>query len=484
MLSLVVAERVVLLYAASGAGKTSLLQRGSHPAAARARRDSRSSLSRASARRSRGGTRKRTQRLTLGALIAWDGDDDDDDRAQPSLADSSRAAAHPQDATGFADPRALIFDQFEELFTLYPAHWPQRQASSCSCARRWRRIRCCAWCSRSARTTSRSLDPFAELLPGDLRTRFRLERLGPERGARRRRQAACGNASDAMRRRRRGEARRRPAEGPCRHRRRRAARGRRRVRRARAAPGRVPEPLGRAASGGREITEEHLRTFGDVDEVLGVSTTRPCSPPPRAATSASVACAAGSRSVHHAGRDARHGLSQRGATAEHAERGDRRAREPAPDPSRVPRRRALVRADARPLHRADPTSNARSRARLARRASAPRHDRRRSSGRRRGGVPVGLGIRAIGEPGVPAVAPAKVELSILPEPTPNTLLREFVPNPALLSSRQLEPSRDRLSDQSRELRRRRSHQDHGADREDGTCADCRSGRGRSRSSRT
>jgi len=85
-------------------------------------------------------------------------------------------------AGGKRVPRAIIFDQFEEIFTLYPERWYEQQetffhqVAEALAADLLLRV---VFVIREEYLAQ--LDPFAQLLPERLRTRFRLERL--RRGA-------------------------------------------------------------------------------------------------------------------------------------------------------------------------------------------------------------------------------------------------------------------------------------------------------------
>ena len=156
LVSLVVAHRVVLLYAASGAGKTSLLNAGLVPLLEE--EDGFEVLPAACGCRASSAGRRwqpvpdQPARATSHATPA------PTPTADATLAGVPRRPAAP-DAGGrrCRAPRLLVIDQFEELFTLYPEHWPRRaRGLRRSCARRSSRTRCCASCSRSGRTSSPS----------------------------------------------------------------------------------------------------------------------------------------------------------------------------------------------------------------------------------------------------------------------------------------------------------------------------------------
>ncbi len=133
LVSFVVANRVVLLYAPSGAGKSSLLNAGLIPALtdeegfevlppARVRR-----VLAESASDTRAGNV-----FVFNALLNWLPESGTTRRGRTPLDPQTTLAAflggHPRgrDARGRPAPRALIFDQFEEIVLVHPERWEQR----------------------------------------------------------------------------------------------------------------------------------------------------------------------------------------------------------------------------------------------------------------------------------------------------------------------------------------------------------------------
>ena len=81
------------------------------------------------------------------------------------------------DAEGGVRPRVLVIDQFEELFTFYPERWPERR-------RFFEQLRDALNADRALHVLLSmredyvaETEPYAAILPQKLRTRFRLERL-------------------------------------------------------------------------------------------------------------------------------------------------------------------------------------------------------------------------------------------------------------------------------------------------------------------
>jgi hypothetical protein len=123
--SLVLANRYFVLYAASGAGKTSLFNAGVRPLLE-------DDLEILPTVRFQAGVPDSLPRdanvYTYAALSGWA------DRRQISKLSRTRLAEYldrrPRKLVETLDtplPRLLVFDQFEELFTTHPDRWPQRQ---------------------------------------------------------------------------------------------------------------------------------------------------------------------------------------------------------------------------------------------------------------------------------------------------------------------------------------------------------------------
>jgi tetratricopeptide (TPR) repeat protein len=178
LLSLVIAHTVVLLYAPSGAGKTSLLNAKFIPLLEE------EGLEVLDPARVQGQIPKDIEvekipnLYIFNILVSWD-------KAKPepwklarlTLAEFLKERPHLLNREGMHSPRVVILDQFEELFTAYPERWKERQAvfEQISDALEADHLLRVVFSIREDYIAE--LDPYASVLPGKLRTRFRLERL-------------------------------------------------------------------------------------------------------------------------------------------------------------------------------------------------------------------------------------------------------------------------------------------------------------------
>lgn len=187
--SLVAAHRTVLLYAQSGAGKTSLLNAGLIPALERGD-PVREPWSRASAAGMPlgfdvlpmarvsgipepvlGGV---TNIYVVNTTANWA---DDTDTAGATLADVLAHRRRRLDAEGEPLPRVGILDQFEELFTAYPQRWQERRGFFEQLGQAMAADPSLRVLFAMREDFVGHLHPYEDLLPEDLRTRYRLEQL-------------------------------------------------------------------------------------------------------------------------------------------------------------------------------------------------------------------------------------------------------------------------------------------------------------------
>ena len=119
---MVVSSRVVLLYAPSGAGKTSLLNAGLIPALEREGFDVLPVARIRTLVVAAEPSADVANVFTFGLLSSWA-----KVSAETTIAQFLASLERPVDGQGFLAPRAVVVDQFEEVFTAHPDRWPQRQ---------------------------------------------------------------------------------------------------------------------------------------------------------------------------------------------------------------------------------------------------------------------------------------------------------------------------------------------------------------------
>ena len=196
LLSLIVANRIVVLYAPSGAGKTSLLNAQVVPMLeaedfevwpfARLRGPALEGID----------PDEIYNIYTFFTLLSWAGDDADPVQlSQQTITDYLDAHPHDEDEFGYAKPRLLIFDQFEEIFTAYPARWFEREGFFNHIQKALDDDPLLRVVFSLREDYVAQLDPYAPLLHRSLRTRFRLERMRPEASL----DAICGPLSQTNR---------------------------------------------------------------------------------------------------------------------------------------------------------------------------------------------------------------------------------------------------------------------------------------------
>ena len=178
LLSLVIAHNLVLVYAQSGAGKTSLLNAGLIPLLKE------NQFEVFPVARVKGTILEYTKTdeisniYVFNTLTSWaEGEYDIEILAKMKLVDFLNKQEHMQDEDGMPLPRAVIFDQFEEIFSLYQDRWKDKdgffeQVSTALEADPLLRV---VFVMREDFIAQ--LDPYAYLLPDRLRTRFHMERL-------------------------------------------------------------------------------------------------------------------------------------------------------------------------------------------------------------------------------------------------------------------------------------------------------------------
>jgi hypothetical protein len=172
VLGLVLANQLVLLYAASGAGKSSLLNAAVLP---RLDRDEQFEVLPAARVRALHDGPSMDGNIFAAAVVSH-------------LAEGPVAAValeaylgerpHRRTSDGFDAPRVLVVDQLEEIFTAYPEQWEDRPAFFGDLAAALRRDPLLRAVLVIREDFLAQLSPFARLLPEGFRARYRLERLG------------------------------------------------------------------------------------------------------------------------------------------------------------------------------------------------------------------------------------------------------------------------------------------------------------------
>jgi hypothetical protein len=122
--SLILANKFLLLYAASGAGKTSLVNAGVLPLV----QDELEVLPMARFQaRGQDEISDVANVYTHAVLSRWAEPDELRHLGQTTLTDYLESRPPEDQLADLPVPRLLVFDQFEELFTTYPERWPERQ---------------------------------------------------------------------------------------------------------------------------------------------------------------------------------------------------------------------------------------------------------------------------------------------------------------------------------------------------------------------
>jgi hypothetical protein len=179
--SLVVAHPIVLLYAASGAGKSSLLNAGLIPLL-EARGYEVLPSARVSGRIPDAVKNAGVDNVyAFNILSSWAGPSvDPRDLVKVDIASFLASRPHRKDAAGEPVLRVVLLDQFEELFTFARERWQERAALVRQLAEALERDPLLRIVLVMRREFVARLETFAPLLPQALRTRFPLDELGPK----------------------------------------------------------------------------------------------------------------------------------------------------------------------------------------------------------------------------------------------------------------------------------------------------------------
>jgi len=176
--SLVTAHQVVLFYAQSGAGKTSLLNAGLIPVF---EEDEFEVFPLARVRSMDPEERQIDQPSNIyifNTFLSWTKDEFDSKRLiQMSLANFLKEREHLVDEDGISSFRVIIFDQFEELFLFYPERWKERENFFRQVSEALEEDHLLRVLFVIREEYLASMDPYLDYFPERLRIRYRLERL-------------------------------------------------------------------------------------------------------------------------------------------------------------------------------------------------------------------------------------------------------------------------------------------------------------------
>lgn len=180
LLSLVTSNRVVLCYAPSGAGKTSLINAGLHP------RLEKEGFEVLPSTRVRGLLPEGVDQTSIANIYIFNAvlslakeTGSPAELAQSTLAAYLATVPHLTDEENFPSPRILIFDQFEELLTSYLERWQERDGffQQVHAALQEDPLLRVLFVMREDFVAR--IEPFMRILKPLQQTRFRLDLLGP-----------------------------------------------------------------------------------------------------------------------------------------------------------------------------------------------------------------------------------------------------------------------------------------------------------------
>ena len=179
-ISLIISSREVLFYAQSGTGKTSLLNAKVIPVLIEEEGFEVFPLARVQGIIPREIQPEEIQNIfVFNTLVSWAKDEANPVRlAHMTISEFLNERKRSTDNEGQPVPRALIFDQFEEIFTLYQDRWNDRDEffkQVRDALKDDNRLLRVIFAIREDYIAQ--LDPYAPVLPEKLRTRFRMERL-------------------------------------------------------------------------------------------------------------------------------------------------------------------------------------------------------------------------------------------------------------------------------------------------------------------
>ena len=191
ILSLIIAHRTFLIYAQSGAGKTSLINAGLIPLLEEEGFEV-LPVARVKSLIPEGMKPEEiTNIYVFNSLMHWQSDKEEPPGkkkmkeeakklAQISIVSFLKRRKHLLDKQNMPSPRIIIFDQFEELFSFYPERSEEREDFFLQVAEALEEDPLLRVLFVIREDYLASLDPYVDILPEQLRARFRLECLSRE----------------------------------------------------------------------------------------------------------------------------------------------------------------------------------------------------------------------------------------------------------------------------------------------------------------
>ncbi|MCI0399568.1 MAG: hypothetical protein L0332_16425 [Chloroflexi bacterium] len=181
LLSLIVAHRTLVLYAESGAGKTSLLNAEVAPLLEEEGFDVLPFARVQGPLLAEINSKDIPNIYVFYTLLSWAGREADlGPLARQTITGCLADRPRETDAYGSPAPRVLIFDQFEELFTTFPERWQDREGFFNQLNQALNADPTLRLVFSMREDYVAQLDAYATLLPRNLNTRFRLERMRPQ----------------------------------------------------------------------------------------------------------------------------------------------------------------------------------------------------------------------------------------------------------------------------------------------------------------